>query len=57
MELNFKIEAENCIKCAKIFKEDPLVHVPAVYKEISSERVLTMDFEDGVMVTDKQALR
>lgn len=33
------------------------VHVPFVHEDMSSPRVLTMEFIDGVQVTDKDGLQ
>ena len=33
------------------------MHVPEVYESLSSPRVLTMEFIDGVQVTDKEGLQ
>ena len=56
-EIDFRIEAENAIRCYKMFEKDPLVKVPRVYKEISSDRVLTMDFMSGVRICDIEDIK
>jgi hypothetical protein len=33
------------------------VHVPLVHEDMTSPRVLVMEFIDGVQVTDKEGLR
>lgn len=40
-----------------MFAGDARFHVPAVLRELSSERVLCMEWIDGVKVTDVQALK
>ena len=50
-ELNFKKEAENCERCAEIFKDNPSIVVPSVFHEYTTERVLTMSYEEGVSMT------
>ena len=47
-ELDFRIEADNAEAAAAAFKHRPDVRVPGVYRAVSSARVLTMTFEDGV---------
>ena len=50
-ELDFCKEANNAERCAGIFKGNPNVAVPSVYRELTTERVLTMTFEKGIPVT------
>ncbi len=51
-ELDFNIEARIIEQFRKNYDGDPLVFVPRVYPELSSERVLTMDWVEGVRVDD-----
>ena len=50
-ELNFRKEAENCERCAEIFKDNPSIVVPSIYHDYTTERVLTMSYEEGVSMT------
>ena len=50
-ELDFVKEANNCERCAKIFKGHKNIAVPTVYRDFTSHRVLTMSFEKGIPVT------
>ena len=50
-ELDFQKEATNAEKCLDIFKNNPNVAVPKVYRELTRERVLVMSFEPGVSVS------
>jgi len=50
-EINFKKEADNCIRCSEIFKGNPNVAVPSVYLDFTTERLLTMTFEKGISVS------
>ena len=59
LELDFKLEAANAARCRDFFAAGGgggalagRVVVPAVHAELSSTRVLTMGFEEGVSVTD-----
>jgi len=47
-ELDFRLEANNSEKCARIFKDNKNVAVPKIYRNLTSERVLTMSFESGI---------
>lgn len=56
-EMNFSLEAENALRCLSIFKNDPYIKVPNVYKSFSSSRVLTMDFMKGVRICDIEDIK
>ena len=47
-ELDFQQEAANCEAAGAAFRHRPDVVVPAVYRPLTSARVLTMSFEEGV---------
>ena len=51
-ELNFKIEAANIERFAINFQSEMTIHVPHVYREFSSGKVLTMEFIGGFKVSD-----
>jgi len=44
-ELDFVKEANNADRCRAIFENNPNVAVPLVFRELTTERVLTMSFE------------
>jgi predicted unusual protein kinase regulating ubiquinone biosynthesis (AarF/ABC1/UbiB family) len=52
MELDFIHEGENCDTIRRNFAADPTVIVPEVYHEYSTRRVLTMEFMDGIKITN-----
>jgi aarF domain-containing kinase len=56
IELDFTREADNARRCRELFAADARVHVPQVLGGLSSTRVLTMSFEEGVRVDDVAAL-
>ncbi|HEY7269365.1 MAG TPA: AarF/UbiB family protein [Dehalococcoidia bacterium] len=56
-ELDFINEGRNAEAIAANFKGVEDVGVPAIYWEYSTRRVLTMEFIEGIKVTDVQALR
>lgn len=60
LELNFKIEAENLVRCtkalAKLIASGDLV-VPTSMNEMSSSRVLTMTFEEGSHISNVNYMR
>jgi len=54
LELDFHIEGRNIDRFAKNFADDPTVHIPKVYWERSSRRVLTLEWIDGVKIDELQ---
>ena len=56
-ELDFVNEGRNAERMAADFADDPDVLVPAIYWEHTTERVLTMEYMDGIKITDVEALR
>lgn len=51
-ELNFNQEAANAERVAAMFASNPRVHVPRIHADLSTRRVLVMEFIDGVKVSD-----
>ncbi|HVY62423.1 MAG TPA: AarF/UbiB family protein, partial [Planctomycetota bacterium] len=49
-EIDFGREAHNMKRFARNFSGDPQVYVPRVYDDLSTERVLTMEFINGIKV-------
>ncbi len=49
-ELDFRIEARNAIEISERLSDMPKVRIPRVYRELSSGRVLVMEWLDGVSV-------
>jgi aarF domain-containing kinase len=60
-ELNFKIEAENSKKTKIAFENDSkfrrMVLIPKVYDNLTSERVLTMEFITGFKINDIEGMK
>ena len=55
-ELDYTLEAAYMERFAKQFANDPMVYVPKVYREVTSARVLTMEYIDGVKASDIERL-
>ncbi len=55
-ELDFRREARHIQEFARQFAGNPAVHIPRVYPEYSSRRVLTMEFIEGIKLADTQRL-
>ena len=52
MELDFLHEADNCETIRRNFAQDAAVIVPQVYREYTTRRVLTMEFVEGIKITN-----
>lgn len=51
-ELDYNIEAKHLERFAQNFTDDPTIHIPEVYRSLTSKRVLTMEFLYGTKVSD-----
>ncbi|MEY3012037.1 MAG: hypothetical protein RIT45_772 [Pseudomonadota bacterium] len=56
LETDFGNELRNIERFRRQFADEPRVHVPTTVPALSTRRVLTMEFLDGVKVTDGAAL-
>jgi predicted unusual protein kinase regulating ubiquinone biosynthesis (AarF/ABC1/UbiB family) len=55
-ELDFRLEAEHAARFRQQFFDDPGIRIPAVIWELSSRRVLCLDYVPGIKVNDRPAL-
>ena len=55
-EIDYFNEARNAAKFAENFAGDPEVKVPIIYNEYSSSRILTLEWIDGIKLTDLDKL-
>ncbi len=55
-ELDFRMEANNIRRFAQNFARDGTIHVPEVYPELCTKRVITMEYLDGINISDTQRL-
>lgn len=56
-ELDFLSEAAHIERFSRCFAGDSRIHVPRVYRELTTERLVTLEFVTGVKVSDLDALR
>ena len=56
-ELDYLHEARNIEQFGKFYKDNSDFHVPSVYKQYSTEKVLVMEYVRGCKITDVQQLR
>jgi predicted unusual protein kinase regulating ubiquinone biosynthesis (AarF/ABC1/UbiB family) len=54
-ELDYRNEAANVERFRRLFADDRQVTIPRVFRELSSERVLTLEFLDGYPLQDIMA--
>jgi predicted unusual protein kinase regulating ubiquinone biosynthesis (AarF/ABC1/UbiB family) len=55
-ELDFRLEAEHAARFRQQFLDDSGIRIPAVVWELSSRRVLCLDYVSGIKISDRQAL-
>ncbi len=56
-ELDYTIEAAHIERFAKQFLGDDSIYVPRVYRELTTERIITMEYVDGIKASDVDRLR
>ncbi|WP_054034251.1 ABC1 kinase family protein [Desulfatitalea tepidiphila] len=55
-ELDYTLEASSMERVSRQFLNDPNVYVPKVYRNYSSRRMLTIEYVDGIKVSDTQRI-
>ncbi|MFO7884495.1 MAG: AarF/UbiB family protein [Desulfobacteraceae bacterium] len=55
-ELDFSIEASNIERITRQFTSETYIHIPEVFHDASTQRVLTMEFIKGIKVSDIESL-
>ncbi|KAJ6473291.1 ABC1 family-domain-containing protein [Mycena sanguinolenta] len=59
-ELDFVLEAENAQRTAEYVAQDPrlskTVYIPRVYPELTTKRIMTAEWIDGVRLSDRSAI-
>lgn len=56
-ELDYRLEGRNGERIAKQFEDDPTIHVPKIYWDYSSRKVLTMEKINGIKVNQYDVLK
>ena len=51
-EIDYTIEASNMERIARQFLDTPHVYIPKVYRNTTTDRILTTEFVDGIKVSD-----
>lgn len=55
-ELDFRMEAHNLRNFAQNFAGDQTIHVPEVYPDLCTRRLVTMEYLDGINIADAPRL-
>jgi ubiquinone biosynthesis protein len=55
-ELDFTMEGRNAEKISRQFRNDPFIHIPKVFWEYSTKKVLTLEYVDGVKLNEPDKL-
>lgn len=55
-ELDYTVEARHAERIAKQFVKEPQVHIPAIFWDYTSQRILTMEYIEGTKLNDFPAL-
>ncbi|APQ16158.1 ABC1 kinase family protein [Maribacter hydrothermalis] len=55
-ELQFVREIDNTERFAQNFMGNEFIHVPEIYKELSTDKIICMEFIDGIKVSNIEAL-
>ena len=56
-EIDFGIEAQNCERFHKNFAETPSVHIPLVYQQYTTERLLVLEYMSGIKADRVEELK
>ncbi|MCW5893070.1 MAG: cytochrome P450 [bacterium] len=57
LELDFRREADSTERVRAAMADDPTVRIPRVHRELSTDKLLVLEFLEGTKVTDLDALR
>ncbi|OGL43780.1 MAG: ABC transporter [Candidatus Schekmanbacteria bacterium RBG_13_48_7] len=56
-EIDYNLEASNIENFARQFMDDETVYIPRIYRELSTQRVLTMEYVEGIKASDVEGLQ
>jgi predicted unusual protein kinase regulating ubiquinone biosynthesis (AarF/ABC1/UbiB family) len=55
-ELDYRVEADHAKRFRAMFQDDPTIFIPRVLDDYSTERVLVLEWVDGIKINDYAAL-
>jgi len=56
-EINYSTEASHIERFARQFMDDETVYIPKVFREMTTQRILTMEYADGIKASEVDRLR
>ena len=56
-ELDFEREIAHAEHTRTLFKGHPYLYIPAIYPEYSSERIIVMEYIDGVKINEPEKIK
>ncbi|MCB0707056.1 MAG: AarF/ABC1/UbiB kinase family protein [Saprospiraceae bacterium] len=56
-ELSFRMEANNVIQFQNMFRGNAEVFIPAIYRELSTDKILCLEYVNGYKITDLNRLK
>jgi len=56
-ELSFRMEADNLLHFQEMFHDNNDVYIPKLYRELSTDNLLCMEYVEGYKITDLQHLK
>ncbi len=56
-ELDFRVEAQYAARFRQQFLEDPNIKVPGVIWELSTKKIICLDYLPGIKINDQEAIR
>ncbi|MBW2615932.1 MAG: AarF/ABC1/UbiB kinase family protein [Deltaproteobacteria bacterium] len=56
-EINYSAEASHIERFARQFMDDETVYIPKVFRQMSTKRILTMEYVDGIKASEVDRLR
>ena len=56
-EINYEIEAQHAERFARQFLKNKLIYIPKIFRATTTQRVLTMEYVDGIKVSDVALLK
>ncbi len=56
-EINYIKEGKNCERFARYFEGDPRVFIPKIYWQATTQRVLTLEWINGIKLTDIKRIK
>jgi ubiquinone biosynthesis protein len=56
-EIDYTLEASNIENFARQFMDDDTIYIPRIYRDLSTQRILTMEYVEGIKASDVEGLQ